>query len=106
VEQLRIGFVGSAKYSLLPQLLPPFRAQYPEVALKFFEESNSWILEALESNRIDIGIVRVPTDNGTEDRISRWSNATCLCWPFPPRHPLAKKPRLALTDIASDPFIQ
>ncbi|REE07395.1 DNA-binding transcriptional LysR family regulator [Paraburkholderia sp. BL27I4N3] len=103
--QLRIGFVGSAKYSLLPQLLPPFRKQYPEVALKFFEESNSWILEALESHRIDIGIVRVPLTTGRkiEYRVVEHDEFVIA---LPAAHPLAKKPRLALPDIAGEPFIQ
>jgi DNA-binding transcriptional LysR family regulator len=44
---LRIGFVGSAKNTLLPRLLPRFRELYPNVVLKFTEESNTWIINAL-----------------------------------------------------------
>ena len=103
--QLRLGFVGSAKYSLLPQLLAPFRDQYPEVALQFFEESNSWILEALESNRIDIGIVRVPLTTGRKIKYQIVENDVFVV-AIPATHALARKKNLTLRDIADEPFIQ
>lgn len=102
--QLRIGFVGSAKYSLLPKLLPPFRTQYPQVAMQFFEESNTWIIDSLEANRIDIGVVRVPLTLRSHIKYLTVEHDTFVV-ALPAAHPLAKKPRLSLRDIAEEPFI-
>lgn len=102
--QLRIGFVGSAKYTLLPRLLPPFRSQYPEVALQFVEEKNGWIVAALEANRIDIGIVRVPLTLRSRIKYEIVEHDTFVL-ALPANHPLAAKQRLSLRDIAEEPFI-
>jgi DNA-binding transcriptional LysR family regulator len=102
--QLRIGFVGSARYSLLPKLLPLFRTQYPQVALQFFEENNTWIVESLEANRIDIGIVRVPLTLRSHIRYLTVERDTFVV-ALPAGHRLAKKTSLSLRDIADEPFI-
>jgi DNA-binding transcriptional LysR family regulator len=102
--QLRVGFVGSAKYSLLPRLLPLFRTQYPEVALQFIEENNTWIIASLEANRIDIGIVRVPLTSRSNIRYLTVERDTFVV-ALPAGHRLAKKKTLSLHDIANEPFI-
>jgi DNA-binding transcriptional LysR family regulator len=102
--QLRVGFVGSAKYSLLPRLLPLFRTQYPQVALQFIEENNTWIIESLEANRIDIGIVRVPLTSRSNIRYLTVERDTFVV-ALPAGHRLAKKKTLSLHDIANEPFI-
>ena len=46
---LRVGFVGSATYALLPRLLPAFRARYPQVELVLRESANLELLAMVES---------------------------------------------------------
>lgn len=101
---LRIGFVGSAKNALLPQLLPNFRGQYPNVVLKFTEESNTWIINALEQQKIDIGIVRVPLTRRSQIEylvIERDHFMVAL----PADHPLVNEPSLSVSQIADEAFI-
>jgi DNA-binding transcriptional LysR family regulator len=102
--RLRIGFVGSAKYSLLPRILPPFRKQYGEVSLELHEESNTTIIGSLEANNLDLAIVRVPFTWQSEIEYVMVEQDTFVAV-LPAKHPLAKKPRLSLTDIANEPFI-
>lgn len=101
---LRIGFVGSAKNALLPQLLPSFRTQYPGVVLKFTEESNSWIINSLEQHKIDVGIVRVPLTRRSHIQyliVERDHFMVAL----PADHPLANEASLSLQQIADEAFI-
>lgn len=102
--QLRIGFVGSAKWSLLPRLLSPFREQYPNVVLKLHEKENAWILEQLETNTLDVGIVRVPFAWTTRIEYSTVENDVFVV-ALPAEHNLAKKKQIALQDLADEPFI-
>ncbi|SDG91261.1 DNA-binding transcriptional regulator, LysR family [Pseudomonas flavescens] len=101
---LRIGFVGSAKNALLPKLLPSFRDNYPNVVMTCTEESNTWIISALEQHRIDVGIVRVPLTRRSQIEylvIERDRFVAAL----PARHPLTAKHDLTLADLAEQPFI-
>jgi DNA-binding transcriptional LysR family regulator len=56
--RVRIGFVGSATYALLPRLLPLFRARYPQIELELRESTNLELLGLVEAERLEIGLVR------------------------------------------------
>jgi DNA-binding transcriptional LysR family regulator len=102
--RLRIGFVGSAKCRLLPRILPAFRKQYHEVKLELHEGTNTTIIESLEASNLDLGIVRVPfTWQSSIEYVTVERDIFVAA--LPARHPLAKKPRLSLRDIAKEPFI-
>lgn len=58
--RLRLGFVGSATYTLLPRCVPAFRRKYPDVRLELSEETSIGVLEMLRNNRIDAGFIRGP----------------------------------------------
>jgi DNA-binding transcriptional LysR family regulator len=102
--RLRIGFVGSATYSLIPTLLPAFRERYPAVKLELYEGTNTGILARLEANILDIGLVRVPFP--TRSRI-HWVTAERdhLVAALPAAHPLARRRGLRLADLADEPFV-
>lgn len=58
--QLRLGFVGSATYMLLPRCLPAFRRAYPGVRLDLREGSTTGLVAMLRSNDLDACLVRGP----------------------------------------------
>lgn len=58
--RLRIGFVGSATYRLLPKLLSGFRAEYPNVDLALEESYSTALLRKLSEREIDAALVRTP----------------------------------------------
>jgi DNA-binding transcriptional LysR family regulator len=102
--RLRIGFVGSATYSLMPRLLPLFRGRYPRVDLELRESTNVEVLSLVAAERLDVGFVRFPTAQPTGlalevvERDVLWAV-------LPAGHPLARKRPLRLRDIAEGPFI-
>ncbi|REE07325.1 DNA-binding transcriptional LysR family regulator [Paraburkholderia sp. BL27I4N3] len=106
--QLQIGFVGSAKYAFLPSMLPLFSEQYPDVTLKLVQNSNSWILEALERREIDIGIVIAAArqDRTCDNLRFELVEQDELSVALPAGHPLAARTSLRLKDIADQPFIR
>ena len=57
---LRIGFIGTATYALLPELIPSLRARHPKIELDLFEATSSEILAGLVSRRFDVGLLRYP----------------------------------------------
>nr|WP_271212351.1 LysR substrate-binding domain-containing protein [Rhodococcus wratislaviensis]GLK38811.1 LysR family transcriptional regulator [Rhodococcus wratislaviensis] len=101
---LRVGFVGSAKNILLPRLLPAFQKQYPDIVLKFSELTNAELIDSLEQNHLDVGIVRVPLSRRSDIRyitVERDHFVVAL----PTRHRLAAKEGVSLDDLRDEPFI-
>lgn len=102
--RLRIGFVGSAKYAMLPQLLRPFRAAYGEVVLELSERSNGDIVSALSGNELDIGLIRVPFAQVNDIRYETVEEDVFVV-ALPEGHPLTAKDRIAVDDLIDEPFV-
>ncbi len=62
---LKFGYVGSAMQEVIPNILPKFRKEHPNVIFSFNEMDNRMQIEALLNRKIDVGFVRlerVPRD--------------------------------------------
>jgi DNA-binding transcriptional LysR family regulator len=101
---LRIGFVGSATYSLLPKVMPAFRARYPAVQVELQESINMNILARLEAHDLDIGLVRVPTYQPPSMKFQLCERDVFKAV-LPVNHPLAKRRKLTLAMLAQEPLI-
>lgn len=58
--RLRIGFVGSATYRLVPAIVPEFRCRHPKIELSLKEATSLEIMRAIERGEMDAGLVRTP----------------------------------------------
>lgn len=56
--RLRIGFVGSATYSILPNIVKSFRANYPDVNLSLIPMNNAHLHRALVARELDLAFAR------------------------------------------------
>lgn len=56
--RLRIGFVGSATYGILPNIIKSFRASYPAINLNLVPLNNAQLHRQLVSRMIDIAFAR------------------------------------------------
>jgi DNA-binding transcriptional LysR family regulator len=103
VGRLAVGFVGSAMYSFVPELLRAFREHAPDITLRLNELGTSEQLRQLEDGRLDVGFVRV--------RFSRpgLTFATVMEEPMvaalPDAHPLAACPVVDLDALAGEPLV-
>ena len=101
---LRIGFIGSATYALMPQVMPAFRSRYPDVELVLSESTTSRLLEQVEQGDIDAGLLRFPVVRASNARISPIERDVFVA-ALPADHPLLHRPRLQLSDLADEPFV-
>ncbi len=101
---LQIGFVGSASYGMLQTLLPLYRAQYPGVELVLREATSLAIMQQLEDNTLDIGLVRVPLLHPSKATLVPLQREDYIA-ALPRGNPLADKGLLKLADMAGEPFI-
>lgn len=81
--RLRIGFVGSATFGILPNIIRSYRANYPDVNLSLIPMNNADLHRALVSRELDVVFAR-PTLQDPE---------------FLSKHLVEEKLILALPDI-------
>lgn len=102
-SKLRIGALAAASLELVPTILRHFRQKHPEAIANVAVRSSSYIVAAVASQRLDIGII----DGG----ISILDALTVATYRFPnvcamdARHPLASKEAITLSDLRPFPFI-
>jgi DNA-binding transcriptional LysR family regulator len=102
--RLRIGFVGSAIYRLIPTLVPQFRALYPGVTVVLTEGTSIEIIARLEDEALDLGFVRTPMLKAHGATLKTLQRDRMLL-ALPAGHPLTSPDPLALGDAAGEPFI-
>ncbi|RUA12470.1 MAG: LysR family transcriptional regulator, partial [Flavobacteriia bacterium] len=56
---LKFGYVGSAMQEVIPNILPKFRKEHPNVIFSFNEMDNRMQIDALLNRKIDVGFVRL-----------------------------------------------
>ncbi|GAA0780345.1 LysR substrate-binding domain-containing protein [Roseibium denhamense] len=101
---LRIGAIDSAAVGLVPQLIPLFRDMHPEIDIELLEQKTIRLLPRLLTGRLDVAIVRPPEvlDPRLVLRSLFFETAVVA---VPNTHPLAKKDRIAVEDMADEPLI-
>lgn len=101
--QLSIGFVSSATYNVLPQILRHMRNTAPEVTLELRELTTDQQLAALQAGRLDVGFVRPPLEEVEFEELTVWREPLVVALPI--AHPLATKAKIELRSLTHEPFI-
>lgn len=104
IGSLRINFVASSTFRLLPRAIAHFRAHHPRVDLRLSEAGTNAIMVGLRDGLIDIGLVRYPTPNHPSVATVIVENNHYVA-ALPANHPKAAKARLRLSDLRDEPFI-
>lgn len=102
--RLRIAFVGTAIYRLIPELIPGFRIEYPDVQLVLTEATSVAIIRMLNEEALDLGIVRTPLLQAHCASL-RTLQRDRLVPALPRGHPLGQRDVIHLSELANEPFI-
>jgi DNA-binding transcriptional LysR family regulator len=101
---VRIGFVGSATFELLPRIIPAFRKRYPKVDCTLEEATSVDISRRLQAGGLDVGILRLPLQESAA--IRAWAiDRDEFFLAVPVEHRFAGRKRLRLETCADEPFI-
>src|SRR6266566_208879 len=102
---LRIGFIAPATAPILPPLVQTYRSRHPEVELQLHHMNPDVQLAAFAESTLDLGLSR-PLPPELRLRFEEEMIYTdYLGAVLPPTHPLAKKERIQLEKLASEPFV-
>jgi DNA-binding transcriptional LysR family regulator len=64
VGVVRLGFISTAAYNVLPRVLPQFRRLHPGIRLQLAESTSDEQLAALRDDALDTGLVLPPAGEG------------------------------------------
>ena len=101
--RLKVGFVSSLAYGLMPRLLEALRGMAPGIEVELFEESSAAQGRAVRECRLDVGFVFLPMEE-PELRMRPLFREPLLAM-LPARHALAGLPEVALERLHGEPFI-
>ena len=100
---LKLGYVGSAMYRLIPDLLLKFRETSPNVLINLTEEDNKRQIQALLNQEIDIGFVRLErVPKGLEIRPALEETFSLV---LPRNHQTSSSNFKNLSQLKHEPFI-
>jgi DNA-binding transcriptional LysR family regulator len=100
VGQLAIGFVDSAMYTSLPEMLKGFREQFPAVELRLQEMTTAQQIQALYDKQIDVGIVRSAISEPSLSVECLLPESLVLA--LPENHPLSAQTQVSLSALADE----
>lgn len=104
VGKLSIGFLGSATYAFLPELIRTFKAQYPGVKLTLRELTPLQQEAAFQKGDIDVGFTRALTADQCRVFLSRCLYRDPMMAVLPRSRQLKTK-RVRISDLANERFV-
>jgi LysR family transcriptional regulator, transcription activator of glutamate synthase operon len=99
-----VGAIQSLGPFDLPGLLAAFRAEHPGIDLLLREETTQEMLALLAADELDLAIAAIDPEPPSEFATQPLYEED-LVLAVRPGHPLAKRARLALSDLPDEPFI-
>ena len=102
--RLRLAYVGTASYDLLPRLVASYREQYPQVAVEMAERTAAGQIAALRRGEADVGLIRLPVHETGDLRFETIDSEPFVV-ALPARHPLAVRDAIALAALAEEAFV-
>lgn len=102
--QLRVGFVTSASYSVLPETIRRFRNDNPFIDLQLNEMTPVQQIDALEQNQLDVGILRAPVAC-VQEMDTTIVLEEPLVAAMPAEHRLASRKKIDLKALAEEAFV-
>lgn len=100
---LRVGFVDSAAYEVMPRVLAEYRRRRPRVDFELHTLSSDEQVEALRAGRIDLGIGRAVADPAHVESTLVMDERLLLA--VGASHRLAESPPACLRDLSGEPII-
>jgi DNA-binding transcriptional LysR family regulator len=103
--RLRLAFVSTVGFSLLPAWLMAFRAAYPAVQLELVEATGDVQSDLLDRDEVDAGFVLHAPGFAPKESGCRTIAREPLVLALPASHPLAKRRTLRLQDVLPLPLV-
>ena len=105
VGRLRLAFVSTVGFDLLPAWVRGFRELHPKVQLELVEATGDLQLQAFERSEIDAGFMLHSPGFAPQGLASQRISHEALVVALPAQSALADKPQLLLDDLLDHPLV-
>ncbi|MDI1237424.1 MAG: LysR family transcriptional regulator [Polaromonas sp.] len=105
IGRLRLAFISTAGFSLLPAWVRAFREHEPQVQLELLEATGDMQLQAFERHDIDAGIMLHSPGFAPPGLTHRLIAREALVLALAEQHPLAAKASLGLDEVLTQPLV-
>ena len=102
---LRLAFVSTVGFALLPQWVRAFRQQYPQVMLELIEATGDVQLQLLERGEVDAGFILHSPGFAPAGLERQLIASEPLLLVMPSQHPLSQPTTLTLTKVLDEPLV-
>lgn len=102
--RLRVGFIGSAVFELLPRVIAEFRHRYPLVELKLEEGNSAELAQKVTAGTLDVALLRLPL-TVVAPVVTEVIERDELHVALPAESIFADMPSIALATLKDEPFI-
>jgi DNA-binding transcriptional LysR family regulator len=102
--RLRVSFVGSALFSIVPRVVERFRHSRPDVEIELHERPTIDQLRAVRAGVVDVGLLRPPIDDNAGLRVQTVLRERTVA-ALPSGHELASLSRVSLRRLAAEPLV-
>lgn len=103
-SELKVGYVSTALYRVLPVALARFRKTWPGVEVRMTELSSAEQLRRLRRGELDFAFVLLGQPDISEI-VVRIIERTQLCAVVPLHSPFAKRKAIRLSELSGEPFV-
>ncbi|MDB5956528.1 LysR family transcriptional regulator [Ramlibacter sp.] len=103
--RLRVAFVSTVGFALLPHWLRAFRARHPQVQMELIEATGDVQLDAFARGDIDAGFMLHSPGFAPQGLAHRRVAHEPLVLALPEAHPMAAAPRLSLAAVLAQPLV-
>ncbi|GAA4278976.1 LysR family transcriptional regulator [Aquimarina mytili] len=101
--EIRIGFLGSAMQTVIPELLVKSNTKFPAIRFNLEEMSNHLQVEAIEKDQLDIGFVRLArVPKGLKMRTVFEDTFSLV---LPENHKLTKETFRSIKQVSEENFV-
>ena len=101
---IRIGFISTAGFEIIPTLLRRFRKSYPDVEFSIRNILTGAQLEMIYDGLLDVGFVRLPIENRKEIEVTTVHREPFVAI-LPSWHSLSTKKEIRLRELRGNPFV-
>ncbi|HEX4000140.1 MAG TPA: LysR family transcriptional regulator [Pirellulales bacterium] len=100
---VNVGAIPTIAPYLMPLIVKTFQKRFPRAAVALHENLTEFTIRGCLEGEIHVGVIASPPENALLQSELLFTEELLLA--LPPTHPLLKKRRLALEDIADQPFV-
>jgi DNA-binding transcriptional LysR family regulator len=101
---IRIGFISTAGFEIVPNLMWRFRKRYPDVEFSIRNILTGAQLEMIGDRLLDVGFLRLPIEQRKEIEVTTVHREPFVAV-LPSWHSLSAKKEIRLSELKGNPFV-